>query len=142
MYKVTENQLSVYDFVSPFSGKLSENNRWVRLSKQIDWYALEQKYAAHFGAGGKRALGARCAFGSLVIKQALGLSDVQTVLLIEENPYLQYFIGLPAFSPAAPFSARTMARFRQRISPREVADAARLLRAAQGGQHDENAARG
>lgn len=132
MYKETENQLSVYDFVSPFSGQLSSRNRWVRLAAKIDWYRLEQEYAAHFSRGGKQALGVRCAFGSLVVKKELGLSDPQTVLLIEENPYLQYFIGLPAFRKTAPFSVRTLARFRRRIPEQEVAAAVRLLHEGKG----------
>lgn len=130
MYKETEKQLTVYDFVSPFGGTLSTRNRWVKLAEKIDWSALEEQYAAHFAHSGKQALGVRCAFGSLVIKKVLNLSDVQTVLLIAENPYLQYFIGASSFHKHAPFAARTMARFRSRIPEKEVAAAARLLRAS------------
>ena len=35
---------------------------------------------------------------------------------ITENPYLQYFIGLPGFQEEAPFDASTLVLFRERIS--------------------------
>lgn len=127
MYEESLNQLSIYDFVSPFDGALRPNNRWVRLAAAIDWRALEKQYAAHFASRGKHALPVRCAFGSLVIRHALGLSDRQTVQLIAESPYLQYFIGLHKFSEQLPFSARSMAAFRARIPTRRVAHAARML---------------
>ncbi len=127
MYEESLNQLSIYDFVSPFDGALRPNNRWVRLAAAIDWRALEKQYAAHFASRGKRALPVRCAFGSLVIRHALGLSDRQTVQLIAESPYLQFFIGLHEFSEQLPFSARSMAAFRARIPTRRVAHAARML---------------
>jgi len=37
---------------------------------------------------------ARTAFGALIIKERLGLSDEETVEMISENPYLQYFMLL------------------------------------------------
>ncbi len=127
MYQHSLDQLSVYDVVSPLGDAVRPDNRWVRLAARIDWRALEEQYAAHFKRGGKQAIPLRCAFGSLVIKRALGVSDRQTVELIRESPYLQYFIGLPVFTETPPFSARSMAAFRARIPEREVARAARLL---------------
>lgn len=121
-------QLTVYDFVQPFGGALDPADRWVRLAAEIDWEALERKYAAHFGKGGAVALPVRLAFGSLVIRQALGLSDRQTVELIRESPYLQYFIGLSAFTSEPPFSAHSMAAFRRRFSKNQVTRAARLAK--------------
>ena len=35
---------------------------------------------------------------------------------ITENPYLQYFIGLPGYQEDAPFDASTLVLFRKRIS--------------------------
>lgn len=125
---MAQMQLTVYDFVQPFEGRLSEANRWVRLAGKIDWLKLEKQYAAHFGKGGAVALPLRMALGSLIIREALGLSDRQTVELIRENPYLQYFIGLPAFTDEAPFSARSMAAFRRRIPKSQVTKAVRQFK--------------
>ena len=129
MYHHSENQLTVYDYISPFREFLDPDNRWVRLAERLDWAALEQAYAVHFSPGGKQAIGVRCAFGSLVIRRALGVSDRQTAQLIRESPYLQYFIGLPTFGNEVPFSYRSMAAFRARIPARQVNRAVRLLHA-------------
>ncbi len=46
---------------------------------------------------GSVALPARVAFGTLIIKEHLGLSDRETVAQITENPYLQFFLGFQLF---------------------------------------------
>ena len=123
---MAESQLTVYDYVQPFEGALDENNRWIQLAKAIDWQDMERQYARNFGRAGNQALPLRMAFGSLVIRAALGLSDKQTVQMIRENPYLQYFIGMTSFSHEAPFVAHSMVGFRQRISEDQVQKAVRL----------------
>lgn len=128
MYKMAERQLSVYDYVLPFGGILDENNRWVRLAKAIDWEALEEEYSAHFGAGGKQAMPVRLAFGTLVVRDALGLSDRETVRVITESPYLQYFVGVEPFSSAPPCVPATLAKFRRRIPAADIRAAVALLR--------------
>lgn len=76
-------------------GRLSENNRWVIMAKLIPWSEFEQEYASLFSELiGAPAKTFRQALGSLIIKEKLGTSDVETVEQIRENPYLQYFIGL------------------------------------------------
>jgi hypothetical protein len=47
----------------------------------------------------------RLALGALIIKEKLGTSDRETVEQIKENPDLQYFLGLSAYSNEAPFEA-------------------------------------
>lgn len=128
MYVMVEDQLTLYDFVQPFGGKLDPQNRWIRLAQELDWREMEQKYAVNFGKAGAQALPMRMAFGSLVIRQALELSDRQTVMLITESPYLQYFIGLPMFTQQAPFSAHSMTGFRRRIPQDEVDQAVRRFK--------------
>ncbi len=127
MYRHSEDQLSVYHYLSPFRERLRQDNRWVKLAHRLDWAQLERAYAAQFAPGGKEAIPFRCAFGSLIIKRALGLSDRQTLMLIQESPYLQYFIGLDDFTEKPPFSVRSMTAFRRRIPEKQVARAARML---------------
>ena len=43
------------------------------------------------------------ALGSLLIQKQLGFSDRELVEEITENPYLQYFIGLPGYQTEPPF---------------------------------------
>ncbi len=37
-------QMKFEDFYLPFGGRLRSDNRWVILSKQIPWEAIEQEY--------------------------------------------------------------------------------------------------
>ncbi|WP_342475468.1 IS5 family transposase [Weizmannia sp. FSL K6-0777] len=118
MYKKTEHQLTfVDDFFLPFGGKLNKENRWVRLAELIPWWKAEEKYAKSFKKKfkGEKAYSVRIALGALYIKERLGLSDRETVEQITENPYLQYFIGLPEFQEKAPFDHSLMTRFRKRL---------------------------
>ncbi|NMH84033.1 IS5-like element ISBco3 family transposase [Heyndrickxia coagulans] len=118
MYKKTEHQLTfVEDFFLPFGGKLNKENRWVRLAELIPWWKAEEKYAKSFKKKfkGEKAYSVRIALGALYIKERLGLSDRETVEQITENPYLQYFIGLPEFQEKAPFDHSLMTRFRKRL---------------------------
>jgi hypothetical protein len=57
------------------------------------------------------------AFGALYIQQRLGVTDRETVELITESPYLQFFIGLQGFLYLKPFDASMMVHFRKRIDP-------------------------
>ena len=128
MYRAKDSQMSVYDYIPPFHGELSHSNRWVRLAAVVDWDAFEREYSALFARGGKVAIPARVALGSLIIREACGVSDRETVALVRESPYLQYFLGLKSFADEAPFSARSMEMFRRRIPRAVVRDAVRLLR--------------
>ena len=64
--------------------------------------------------GGPHALPARVAFGSLIIKERLGLTDIETVEMIQENPYLQVFRDAAFFK--RPFDPSLMVHFRKRFS--------------------------
>ncbi len=106
------HQLSLADFILPFGGKLSGDNRWIKLAKLIPWNELEDYYAAQFcNEFGAPAKPFRMALGALFIKARLNLTDKELVEQIKENPYLQFFIGLEAFEYAAPFDP-SMAFFR------------------------------
>ena len=135
MYKKTGAQLSMYDYVMPFDGVLDQENRWMVLASEIDWVALEDEYSRQFkSSSGNLALPARMAFATLVIREALGLTDAATMRAILESPYLQYFIGLNSFTTEPPFSARSIAGLRKRFAPERVSAAARRLRELTKGQ--------
>ncbi len=111
-------QLSIEEFFSPFGGKLDPNNRWVLLHKLIPWIPLESHYAPQFNARtGAPAKPFQMAFGAVYIQQRLGVTDRETVELITESPYLQFFIGLSGYQPVPPFDASMMVHFRKRIGP-------------------------
>ena len=115
--KPPANQLAFEDFVLPFGGKLNGQNRWVRLAELIPWDEVEAIYAKHFShTEGAPAKSARVAFGALLIKERLGLSDEETVEQIRENPYLQYFLGFHEFRDERPFNPSMFVHFRKRFS--------------------------
>ena len=103
----------------------------VRLAAAIDWDGFEKAYSALFAPGGKVALPARVALGCRIIQLHYAASDREVVALVQESPYLQYFLGFESFTDAVPFSSRTVARFRARIPDKAVRPAVRLLRSFQ-----------
>jgi hypothetical protein len=109
-------QLEFSDFYLPFSGHLDPNNRWIALARLVPWGLAEEIYHAElcedFGAP---IIPSRTALGALLIKERLGLTDRETVEAIQENPYLQFFIGCEEFSHARPFDASLMVDFRKRF---------------------------
>lgn len=117
MYRTScPGQLSFENFYLPFSGKLSSENRWVKLAQLISWEDFEQDYAEQFSPDmGAPAKPFRMALASLIIKEKLGISDEETVAQISENPYLQYFIGLSEYQARAPFDASMLVHFRKRL---------------------------
>jgi hypothetical protein len=54
---------------------------------------------------GRPTKDAQLVIGAVIIKHKLCLSDEETVAQIQENPYLQYFVGLAGYQMKAPFNA-------------------------------------
>ena len=116
MYKKPNDQLTLDDFKLPFEGKLKADNRWVKMAAIIPWDEIEQKYAKLFPNDvGNVAKPARLALGALIIKEKCGYSDEETVYQIEENPYLQYFLGFKEYIQEQPFDPSLMVHFRKRF---------------------------
>ena len=87
MYQPKFYQFAFETFHMPFGGKLDPNNRWVKLAEAIPWHVAEELSAKKFPSKrGAPALTVRMALGSLITKEKLGLSDVETVEQIRENP--------------------------------------------------------
>jgi hypothetical protein len=104
-----------------FGGRLSSENRWVKMAKLIPWDEIEGPYAEQLSEDrGAPAINARVAFGSLIIKEKLGLTDEETVEQIRENPYLQYFLGYEAYRYEAPFDPSMMVHFRRRFTEAQI----------------------
>lgn len=104
------------DFYLPFSGHLAPENRWVALARLVPWALAEEIYHAKLCKdSGQPIVPARVALGALLIKERMGLTDRETVETIQENPYLQFFLGKEEFSQAPPFDASLMVDFRKRF---------------------------
>ena len=125
MYKKTrESDQMVFEFYLPFGGKLDAGNRWILLAETLPWSYIEKRYEETLSGSdkGRPALSARMAFGALYIKEKMGFSDEELVDQIQENPYLQYFIGLKKYSYTAPFDSSEMVHFRKRFAKDILAD--------------------
>ncbi len=103
---------------------LNPKNRWVTMADQIPWNKFEEKYADLFQSDtGNVAKPLQMALGSLIIQIKYGYADRELVDQIAENPYYQYFIGLPGYQETAPFDASLLVTFRKRISAEVLMEA-------------------
>lgn len=92
------------------------------MAKKINWVTIEEEYQKNFsGTKGEEAYSARLAFGTLVIKEFFKFSDREAVNSIKENPYLQYFLGLPGYSYDFSLHPSCLTHFRKRFSGEAVA---------------------
>ena len=116
-----------------FSGSLEESldreNRWCKLANSLPWDKIECVYNStlnnvHNGGGNKPA---RMIVGALIIKHQMNLSDRETIDLIQENPYMQYFVGLHEFSNFPIFDASLFVHIRKRLGINDINDITCLL---------------
>lgn len=106
-----------FDFNQSCGMQLDPNNQWIQLANRIPWEKMEGRYAALFPSRtGHPATTLRMALGIWIIQTRKGLSDRKTLAEIQENPYLQYFIGMEAFSHKAPVVPSMMVEFRKRLT--------------------------
>lgn len=119
---VSPDQLGIEGFESPFSRKLNPNNRWVVLSKNIPWDILVNTYNSALGNSrtGAASINARVAIGSVIIKHICDLSDRETVQQIQENMYMQFFLGYQSFSDEPPFDPSLFVEFRKRLGAEQI----------------------
>ncbi|GMA47871.1 hypothetical protein GCM10025854_23730 [Tetragenococcus muriaticus] len=109
-------QISFEDFNQPLGLHMNPDNRWIKKAEQIPWSELEKDYAKNFpNPKGNVAKSLRMALGALLIQKEYHYSDEETVAQIQENPYLQFFVGLPGYQEEAPFEASSMVHFRERL---------------------------
>lgn len=118
MYKFDRNhQFSLKDFNQPVGLKMNPDNRWVKKSDKIPWDAIEDRYASLFPSNtGMPAKPLRMALGSLLIQKKYEYPDRELVEQIRENPYYQYFIGLPGYEDKVPFAPSLLVEFRKRLT--------------------------
>jgi len=92
-------QLSIDEFKTPFEKEIDRTNRWVILSNTIPWDELANIYHKAMNLGkGAPGKDTRIVIGALIVKHKLGISGEETIQIIRENPYIQYFLGLKEFT--------------------------------------------
>jgi len=110
------NQLTLEGFKHSFYKQLKPDNRWVKLAEVIPWDELAGIYSRNLDpVAGRLSIDIRLVIGALVIKHKMKLSDRDTVDLIGENVYMQYFCGLKSFQNEPPFDASLFVDIRKRM---------------------------
>lgn len=117
MYKYTDNtQSNFLNFNQPIGLHINPENRWIKMADAIPWEIFEKKYSRLFkGKNGRVAKPLRLALGSLIIQTKYQYPDRELVDQLTENPYYQYFIGLPGYQEEPPIDASTLVLFRKRL---------------------------
>ena len=63
-------------------------------------------------------------------------SDRELVEQIQENPYYQYFIGLPGFQLEQPFAPSLLVEFRKRLTDEKLAEINEMI--IKNNKHDDD----
>lgn len=114
---VSPNQLTLLGFETPFEQKLTTQNRWVKMAKAIPWDMIVVHYDKLFqSTEGRPPISGRIILGALMIKHIENLSDRATIQHIQENMFMQYFLGYTSFTNEEPFSDTLFVEIRKRLS--------------------------
>jgi len=114
------SQLSLENFKHPFHQQLDPNNRWVKLAELVPWDDLAGIYSKHLNPNaGRLSVDLRMVIGALIIKHKLSLTDRDTVQMISENIYMQYFCGLQSLQMKLPFDDSLFVDIRKRLGTEE-----------------------
>src|SRR5690606_14751918 len=112
----SSRQLSISEFKMPFEAKLDENNRWVILSKIVPWEEFARLYYKNFKSNrGAPTKDARLVLGVIIIKHIMKSDDRGVIEMIQENPYMQYFLGLESFTYEQVMTPSLLVSIRKRI---------------------------
>ena len=80
-------------FSSLYQLKLDPDNRWIQLASILPWDKIVDLWIKHYSTSlGAAGISPRIFIGSMIIKHKLNLTDEDTMLLIRENPYMQFFL--------------------------------------------------
>lgn len=82
----------------------------------MPWEELCAEYCKALSVGkGAGAKDARVVLGAVMIKHICSVSDEETIRQIQENPYLQFFVGLSSFSNKRIFHPTLFVTIRKRL---------------------------
>ena len=113
---ISDSQLSIEEFKTPFQNSLDPDNRWVKLSKAVNWDKFASLYISAMNTEmGRPGVCPRIVLGALIIKHKEKLDDRGTIAAIQENVYMQYFVGLKEFSSKPVFDSSLLVTIRKRV---------------------------
>ena len=140
MYKQPDGQLDIYTLIHSLEDMLDAENRWVVRAKAMPWETLEARIAPKlYSTRGAPAKPLRMMLGAMIIGDFLRVSDAETVRQIQENPYLQFFIGLQEFTHEAVFAPLSLTLFRKRLTPEIEREIRQIMKAAETNKTEEEA---
>jgi len=112
----SQYQTKITEFSNFYQLKLNENHRWIQLGSVLPWdklvLLLSEKY--DFSKGSK-GVNPRVIIGALIVKHKLTLTDDETIELVSENPYIQFFLGFTQFKSDPIFSPSLFVDIRKRL---------------------------
>jgi IS5 family transposase len=111
----SENQLSISEFKTPFETILLTTNRWLALSSQVPWDDVASIYISMMNRNiGRPGLCPRRVLVALIIKHPENLDDSRVIAAIQENVYMQFFVGLKEFSTKPIFDPSLLVEIRKK----------------------------
>lgn len=120
--KSTQYQAKIWDYnMGKLADILPMDNRWVKLSKTIPWDELVAIYNTTLSQSskGRPAKDGRLVVGAIIVKHKLNLPDDGTVMMIQENPFIQYFCGYTEYCTEQPFAPSLFVEIRKRLGKAE-----------------------
>ena len=119
---VSPSQLTLMNFETPFSEHLYASNRWVRLANEIPWDSIVNVYLNQLNnhATGASNINPRVILGALMVKHMQNISDEETIQMIRENVYIQYFLGFDSLTSKAPFDSSLFVEIRKRMGMEQL----------------------
>nr|WP_320191501.1 IS5 family transposase [uncultured Desulfobacter sp.] len=103
-------------FLPQLENIISLGHSLVKLSRAVDWDALDKKFGVTFCEdNGRPGISTRLMTALHYLKFTYNLSDEAVVKGWVENPYWQYFSGMKYFEHELPCDPSSMTRWRKRI---------------------------
>lgn len=139
---VSLNGQMTFDEMKGSLEHLPKANRWVKMGDALPWAEYEKVYNKRLKNDnvGASNIPGRVVIAALIIKHKLNLSDEETILTIQENPYMQYMCGLTEYTDKPIFDPSLFVTIRKRITIEDInaltLELARKTREAQAKKDD------
>ena len=138
IHYTSESQLSLDLFETPFNASLSPDNRWVKLSNVVPWDKFASIYMRKMRTDfGRPGISPRMVLGAMIIKHMERLDDRGVIEEVQENIYMQYFVGLKGFQTGPIFHHSLFSTLRERIGAEDFDELNQELIKWLSGKRDE-----
>jgi len=116
MVKYTSQfQTKITEFGTLQHLNLNEQNRWIQLAYCLPWDELVKIYSKQCSTLGAGTINPRIVIGAFIIKHIGNYTDEDTIQIISENPYMQFFVGLQDFTTIPLFQPTLFVELRKRL---------------------------